>query len=122
MVLNRQYWEAASAYPNYVFEATNGTVCVLNAGTTGVPFDGVCHTVDLNGNLRRLCNKLMENLDSQVYFHLWVKGWKQKLRFWQEREARDAFDCCGEVSGRSAQDSASTHPDVLFSPSCRSAS
>ena len=47
-------------------------------GTMSDPFDGVCPTLDLDVDLRRLYSKLMEKLDSLVYFCSWVTKWTRE--------------------------------------------
>ena len=50
---------------------SDGAVYALNVGTTRNQFDSVCHTVDVNGDLRELCND-MRKQNLQAYFPLWV--------------------------------------------------
>ena len=50
---------------------SDGTVYVLNAGTTHNQYDSVCRIVDLNDNLHRLCN-VIQKQNTQAYFPSWV--------------------------------------------------
>ena len=50
---------------------SDGAVYALNAGITRDQFDSVCRTVDVNGDLRGLCND-MRKQNLQAYFPSWV--------------------------------------------------
>ena len=53
------------------------SVLLCHIRPTSDPVDGVYLTLDVNVNLWRSRNEMIEKLDSWVSFHSWVIEWKQ---------------------------------------------
>jgi hypothetical protein len=67
------YARVADPASSTIFPSQPGLVLLLrHTGTTSDPFDDVCRTVDLDGDLRRSCDELMGKLDPRAYFRSWT--------------------------------------------------
>ena len=63
---------------------------VLNAGTTSNLLNGVCPTLDLDIDLCRSCDKLIEKLDLQLYLLLVGDGLEVRVRYRAAQESSSA--------------------------------